>query len=78
MRTGVSIRFPPWNVARVDSDVGFTWVDTLINFWWVCAVGLSEPPTPLYSILWPVIATILVSFEKKNFGYPDLAYEPSL
>ena len=27
MRTGVSIRFPPWNVARVevvDSDVGFT------------------------------------------------------
>ena len=65
MRTGVSIRFPPWNVARVDSDVGFTWGVTLINFWWVFAVGLSEPPTPLYSILWPVIATILVNFEKK-------------
>ena len=68
MRTGVSIRFPPWNVARVNSDVGFTPGGgggvTLINFWWVCAVGLSEPPTPLYSILWPVIATILVSFEK--------------
>ena len=24
MRTGVSIRFPPWNVARMDSDVGFS------------------------------------------------------
>ena len=67
MRTGVCIRFPPWNVARVDSDVGFIWGDTLINFWWVCAVGLSEAPTPLYSILWPVIATILVGFEKELF-----------
>ena len=31
------------------------------QFLWVCAAGLSEPPTPLQSILWLIIHPIIVT-----------------
>ena len=33
----------------------------LSQFLWVCAAGLSEPPTPLQSILWLIIHPIIVT-----------------
>ena len=48
--------------------VGACWV----NFWWVSSAGLSEPPPfTVYSVMWPIIDPILVTFEQiRNFRYP--------
>ena len=47
---------------------GGTWV----NFCWVCAAGLSAP-LPHYSLLWPIIDPILVTFGQIcNFRNPNL------
>ena len=46
-----------WKKRNWQPEGGF-WV----NFCWVCAAGLSEPLTPLQSILWPIIDPILVTF----------------
>ena len=49
---GGCLRDPGWGL-------GGSWV----NFWWVSAAGLSEPPPfTVYSMEWPIIHPILVTF----------------
>ena len=49
---------------RRESRPGGGGTGAWVNFWLVCAAGLSEPPTPLWSILWPITDLILVTFRQ--------------